>query len=249
MRELLAHQNSRARGGLDVIDGKHEYRRLVRAGRAQQIQSRGVAVVDLVAEAAYEVHVRLVAVQRGERNAARPQDARDDLAKAAETGDQDFDFRVFELIEGSLRAALEPGGSRLLRDQQQRPEHHRERHGQDQQVDGVLVEDVLSRGEREQYECELAPARERKSQTPRRLGLQAGEPTQCRHRKQLDRDEPGGEPQKPHRLGKQQPQIGRHADRDEEQTEQQPLERLEIRFELVPELAVGQQHAREERTE
>ena len=41
-------------------------------------------------------------------------------------------------------------------------------------------------------------------------------------------------------------QVERHADGDEEQAEQQPLERLDVRLQFMPVLAVGEQHAGEE---
>ena len=51
------------------------------------------------------------------------------------------------------------------------------------------------------------------------------------------------------RLLEQQAEVGRHADRDEEQAEQQALERLDVGLELVAVLAVGEQHAGEEGAE
>ena len=51
------------------------------------------------------------------------------------------------------------------------------------------------------------------------------------------------------RLRHEQRQVRAHADRHEEEAQQQALERLDVGFELVPELGVGEQHAREERAE
>ena len=50
-------------------------------------------------------------------------------------------------------------------------------------------------------------------------------------------------------LAADQPEVDLRADRDEEQAEQQPLERLDVGLELVAVLAVGEHHAGEERAE
>ena len=50
-------------------------------------------------------------------------------------------------------------------------------------------------------------------------------------------------------LIEQQAEVGGHADRHEEQAEQQPLERLDVGFELVAVLAVGQQQTGDESAE
>ena len=62
-RELLARQHRSARRGLDVVDRQHQDARARGARGAQQIQPRGIPVVDLVAEAPHEIHVRLAAVE------------------------------------------------------------------------------------------------------------------------------------------------------------------------------------------
>ena len=51
------------------------------------------------------------------------------------------------------------------------------------------------------------------------------------------------------RLGEEHREGDAHADRDEEQPEQQALEGLEVAFEFVAILAVGEQHAGEEGAE
>ena len=75
LRELLAHQYRSADGGLDVVDGEHQKPRALRARSPQQVKPRGVAVEDLVAEAAHEVDVRLAAVEGGEGDALDAQHA------------------------------------------------------------------------------------------------------------------------------------------------------------------------------
>src|SRR5262249_38216626 len=79
LRELLAHERRGAYRGIDVIDRQHEHARVLRTGRTQQIEPRGVTVVDLVAEASHEIDVGLTAVERGERQSLHPQNTRHDL--------------------------------------------------------------------------------------------------------------------------------------------------------------------------
>ena len=51
------------------------------------------------------------------------------------------------------------------------------------------------------------------------------------------------------RLRREEAEVGVHADRDEEEPEQESLERLDVGLELVPIFAVGEQHAGDERAE
>ena len=50
--------------------------------------------------------------------------------------------------------------------QQQRPQHHRQRHREHEQIGRLGVEDVLPRREREQHERKLAARGQREAQTP-----------------------------------------------------------------------------------
>ena len=65
-----------------------------------------------------------------------------------------------------------------------------------------------------------------------------------RHRMtDLQQHEAEGQPQDQQRLLADQAQIGRHADGDEEQPEQQSLEGLDVGLEFVAKFAVREQHA------
>ena len=75
---------------------------------------------------------------------------------------------------------------------------------------------------------------------------QAGDPRDAEHQRRLDQHEPGREAEDQQRLLEQQSELGAHADADEKEPEQQSLEGLDVRLELVAELRVGQQHTRKE---
>ncbi len=60
-----------------------------------------------------------------------------------------------------------------------------------------------------------------------------------------DRESPG-EPEHRERPVPNQCEVGAHAHRDEEKPEEQTLEGLDIRFQLVAKLGIGKQHSGEE---
>jgi hypothetical protein len=101
----------------------------------------------------------------------------------------------------------------------------------------------------EQDEAELAPLGQRQAEAQRALGRAAlDEPhaegdghLHCDHH----RDEAG------HQSGteRREPEIGRHADRDEEEAKEQSLERLNVGLNFVPVLGVRQHDAGHERAE
>ena len=112
-REIFAHHLRRAHRCVDVVDRKHEEIGRFGSGRAQQIQPRCIAVIDLVAEAAHEVDVRLTRIERGEFDVPGTQYARDDLPDAAEACDDDAIVLLVDSVEGAPhqrpRATFAPG--------------------------------------------------------------------------------------------------------------------------------------------
>ena len=123
-------------------------------------------------------------------------------------------------------------------------------HDEDEQVRQVAGSSSPSRAvNREQHERELAAACERDAETPcggvivtrtaRATQISAALSAEQAQRQREDHE----------RLRGEQAQVRRHADRDEEQAEQQALERLDVGLELVAILAVGEQHAGDERAE
>ena len=98
-RKVLAHDLRRAHRGIHIVDREHEEIGGLRACGAQQVEPRGIAVVDAVAEATHEVDVRLTRIERGEFDVPRTQHARDDLPDAAEAGDDDAIVALVDLVE------------------------------------------------------------------------------------------------------------------------------------------------------
>ena len=64
--------------------------------------------------------------------------------------------------------------------------------------------------------------------------------------RELDREDADHQPGDRARPGRQQAEVDRGADRDEEEAQQEPLERLDVALQLVAVLAVGQDDAGEE---
>src|SRR2546422_9147325 len=70
LREMLANDRRRLHRGLDVVDGEHEELGFAGLRRLQQLEARGVAVVDLASEAPDEIHLLVAHLERRERHAA-----------------------------------------------------------------------------------------------------------------------------------------------------------------------------------
>ena len=99
VRKVLADQFRGAHRGLDVVDGEHEDLRILGMRGAQQFQTRGVAVENLVAEAAQKIDLGLTGFERGKGDLLGAQDAADDLSEAAEARDDDLRIEFRRRIE------------------------------------------------------------------------------------------------------------------------------------------------------
>ncbi len=106
--EVGAQQLGDLQAGLDVIDGEDEQPGVLHMGGAQQRQAGGVAVVDLVAELAHEIHLFGAGVQRGERHALRVEQPSDDLADAPVARDDDGLAGFVDSAEGRRLTAARP---------------------------------------------------------------------------------------------------------------------------------------------
>ncbi|MNI33223.1 hypothetical protein D3C73_871590 [compost metagenome] len=99
----------------------------------------------------------------------------------------------------------------------------------------------------EHHEGEFAAQPQHAAQQQRlprtELGDAADGVQQAELHHQQDRHTRGDHP----RFGGDAVQVDAHAHGDEEQAQQQTLERLDLRFQLVPEFRIGQQHAGQER--
>ena len=134
---------------------------------------------------------------------------------------------------------------------EQRRRGHRERHDQHQQIALRRIDQAVRRGEREHDERELAALREDRGERDRLRVVVARDA--ARDRIQQHGLDDAAAPTQQHadelRLAHDHLDVERHADADEEQPEQQALERLDLRLDLVAVFRVGEQHAGEERAE
>ena len=113
----------------------------------------------------------------------------------------------------------------------------------------MRIQNALPRREREEHERELATRGQREAHAPGSRRRTARKPAGRGDRQNLQckigdcrLDDLQG-------LGGNEPDVGGHADRNEEESEQKSLEGLDIRLKLVAEFAVGEHDACEERAE
>ncbi|KAG1200456.1 hypothetical protein G6F35_012370 [Rhizopus arrhizus] len=201
-------------------------RRLV-SGSSTHLRPGRVAVVQLVAEAAQVGHGVRVRLQRYERHLLRGQQARDHLAEAAHAGDQHLRPVVrchLVSLGGLARCGLLLAEQLEQRDHQQRRDRHRQADDGHQPVMVGVAQQRLPRTE----PCD----------TPDHV-------QQAELDHQQDADACSDQP----RFGGDAVEVDAHAHRNEEQAQQQPLERLDLCFQFVPELRIGQQHAGQEGAE
>ena len=184
VREMLLHLPRSPQGGLHVVDGEDEHLRLVRPRRPEQVQARGVAVEDLVAEALQEVDLRRVGVHGGEGDAPGPQHPADDLPESPEARDDDRGVLAPRLDRTAGRRGCGAAGARSL-------SCARVSSGVsaiDRLTTSTRVsrsgpgEDPVGDGEAEEHERELAPLAEDDAELPgRRPGSRghAGRAPRC----------------------------------------------------------------------
>ena len=129
----------------------------------------------------------------------------------------------------------------VIGDEQQRGDEHGQR-DDEQELGGELGgEDRIGDAEGDQHEGELARLREAEAEQPQRLAPQPVEPADDQQHRHLggDGDRSPEQHRIPDRRGEAEVDPRPHG--DEEQAQQQPLERVDIAFELVPVLA-GREH-------
>ena len=244
--ELVGDQFDDAIGILVVVDAHRDRTRGPRARRMQHIQAGAVAVVDLESEALGVMdHVHVV-VDDGHIHIARQQRLTRHLAEATEADQQHAAGQAvgfFNAIERdfAIRHQL------VVQQHEQRRQRHREHDDRGEVGVDLHVDHTGHRRGRKQHERELAALRHHHAAIQR---LTMITPEDARDHVDADRL---GQHQREHAGDDQRPVVGdhgevqRHAHTEEEQTEQDAAERLDIRFDLVAESGFAEQHAREER--
>ncbi len=233
-----------------VIDCDDQHFRLARPRRMQQIGARGIAEIDLVAEAAQQLDLVRAVIEHRDIEAVRAEQTGRDLAEPAEAGDDGEAVRLdvvgLALLAGPLEARRKQP---LVKDEQQRRGQHGNGDRGGQRIcDKVRKHRVLNR-EGDQHESEFAALREGESKEQAVRQGKAEQARQAEEHRDFHRDQREDETGDEQRISRQQPEIDAGAHRDEEQAEQQPLERLDVAFQLMPEFAVGQHDSGEERAE
>ncbi len=190
-------------------------------------------------------------LERDERHPARAQHAADDLADATEAGDHDarrvivrqFVVRFLVSVLESFRDAL---GDRD-QERRRRPRQHDHRRQQVAQIAGEYAD---TEREPEQHEREFAALRNHcgHAQRIRHRHLRGVACDQVQHGRLDQQQQRNAGEHRGQRHQHQRP-VDAHADRQEEQSEQQTLERFQVRFDFVAILGVGEQDAAEECTE
>jgi hypothetical protein len=163
-------------------------------------------------------------------------------------------MKTFLLLDGIVRPVgrARPGTGpeqALVDDEQQRRRDHRDGDHDRQQLAQRLVHFALADRGGEDNEGEFAALGEDEGHVPGRTAGQAGQPADQQQRRELDGDESERQAENQRRLIRQQSEAQVHADRREEQPEQDALEGLDLGFQLVAEFGVRQQQAGEEGAE
>ena len=246
----LAGELGDLHGLLVIVDGHHQQSCLGQPGNQQQLLPGGVTEIGLDPEALVARHRGGVVVDhRGLVTAGREHGV-DDAPEAAVAGD---DHRVLLLDHVGPHGITCLGsgiGARhhhlVVEDEQQRREQHRQRHRQQQLLGDVRGHHAVALDERQQHEAELTGLRQRQRKELLVQPLQAEHLAQQQQDQALGDDHAQRDAQDLPALVGQQLEVDAGAHRDEEQPQQQPLERLDVAFQLVPVFAVGQHHASQE---
>ncbi|MNV23893.1 hypothetical protein D3C71_1149310 [compost metagenome] len=250
------HAPDQARGAhvrVRVVQGHHVYADVFATGGAQHLRPGRVAVIQLVAEPA-QVRDRVrVGLQRHERNLLRGQQACHHLAEAAHAGDHHLRLDAAGVHRVGRRCAglgsVLAAEQAQQRDHQQRGDRHRQAHDRHQPVVVGAAQQVRALGLVEHHEGEFTAQPQHAAQHHRVPGAQLGQLADAEQQPELHHQQDRHAGGNHRRLGHDPVQVDAHAHRDEEQAQQQALERFDLRFQLVPEFRIGQQHPGQERAQ
>ena len=253
---MLAHHDSAVRTEASTSSmASTKQLRVLGAGGAQQVEPRRVAVVDLVAEAAHEVDLRRLISSAVNGIRLRAQHAADDLAEAAEAGD---DHRGSSARRWLSKAPRRRAGRASASSQRVQREQQRRR--APSTASTTSTSRSRDRRDRAGRAARRAPNSTKANSPPRgerdakRRAPSAAAARRARPMSEQDQHLDARAAQRrararPAARVAAAPRLRRHADGDEEQAEQQALERLDVGLELVAVLGVGEQHAGEEGAE
>ena len=249
--QVRIHALYQARGAnvrVRVVGGQHEDLGAVGVRRAQQVGAGRVAVVDLGAEAAGNIHLVGAVLQRGEGDLLRAHHAPDDLPDPAEAGDDHARMVVVDVVGLAFflfRGVFAQPARHHQQDQRRRC--HRQADDHEQLVAQLRIHQSGLQRFGKHHEAELTAHRQHGAQLHGLAPVQAaGEATHRQQHQDLERQQAQHAAGDHRRLVGNHVQVDAHADGDEEKAQEQALEGFDMRFKFVPELRLGQQHAGQE---
>ncbi len=154
-------------------------RALSSARRAQHVEPRAVAVIDLEAEPAGDLDHLGIEIDRGHVDFLGEQILRHDLPEAAEADDQHGAACSVEIVGLAFRRAREPAQQALGHFGERRADQQRDRGDGREQASLVDAQDSERGAERQQHEGELARAGEHRARAQRVAALRAGDAEQA----------------------------------------------------------------------
>ena len=234
-------------GGLVlVVDGDDHDRGLGNSGRMKHVGAGGIAEIGLHPEGAQHFQLFRRKIDHHNRFAKRAHHPRDDAADAAMTQHDDL-ARLVDLIGLALLLVQEAGGhDAVVKDEQAGRQQHRQGDDQQGNVGHALRDHVIGDGEGQKHEAELARLRQCQREQRAVAAAHAENPTEPVKHRRLQHHQRQCRADDDQRIIQKQAEIDARPHGHEEQTQQQPPERVDIAFQLVPVFAAGQNHAGQE---
>ena len=245
VRKMLARQRRNLERCARCIHRQHQHARLGGARRAQQVQARGIAIKNAVAKGARHFQDVDAVVQHRGGNALGQQHARHDLPVAAKPRDQHgrcLRFGDFTLGRRAQRGGKARQHEAVEQHQKQRRAQHGQRHRADQQRGHVAWQRPGARGGLEHHKGKFPALRQQQRKHRALLVRDFHGPCQRINHHAFDRHKAGEQQGHHERSAQHGAKVDAHAHGNEEQAQQQAFEGLDIRLQLAPELALGQQH-------
>ncbi len=232
---------------LVAIETEQDQFGLGRSRLTQQVEPCAVAVINLGPEFPGDVDHLDVGVYQGHRNTLRDQHLADGLAETAITDDKSVGTVVLRSVTFSLdhRRLAEPARQH----HQERCRRHRKGDDRAEQAGGRRIDEHRVLGLSEEHEPEFAPLAEQQAERERAAPGHPEDDADTKNDQRLGRDQRQCHADDEERLFGNDMEIEHHANREEEEAQQDRPERLDIGFQFVPVRTVGEHHARDERPE